>query len=47
MITHIRGKLVEKNPTYAIIECNGVGYFLHISLNTFSKILWLCRYNGA
>jgi Holliday junction DNA helicase RuvA len=38
MITHIRGKLVEKNPTYAIIECNGVGYFLNISLNTFSKI---------
>ncbi len=38
MITHIRGKLVEKNPTYAIIECNGVGYFLHISLNLFSKI---------
>lgn len=38
MITHIRGKLVEKNPTYAIIECNGVGYFLHISLNTFAKI---------
>ncbi len=38
MITHIRGKLVEKNPTYAIIECNGVGYFLHISLNTYSKI---------
>ena len=38
MITHIRGKLVEKNPTYAVIECNGVGYFLHISLNTYSKI---------
>ncbi len=38
MITHIRGKLVEKNPTYTIIECNGVGYFLHISLNTYSKI---------
>ena len=38
MITHIRGKLVEKNPTYAIIESHGVGYFLHISLNTFSKI---------
>jgi len=38
MITHIRGKLVEKNPTYAIVECNGVGYFLNISLNTFSKI---------
>ena len=38
MITHIRGKLVEKNPTYTIIECNGIGYFLHISLYTFSKI---------
>lgn len=38
MITHIRGKLVEKNPTYAVVECNGVGYFLNISLNTFSKI---------
>lgn len=38
MITHLRGKLVEKNPTYTIIECNGVGYFLNISLNTYSKI---------
>jgi Holliday junction DNA helicase RuvA len=38
MITHIRGKLVEKNPTYTIIECNGIGYFLNISLHTFSKI---------
>ncbi len=38
MITHIKGKLVEKTPTHAIIDCNGVGYFLNISLNTFSKI---------
>ena len=38
MITHLRGKLVEKNPTYLVIECNGVGYFVHISLNTYSKI---------
>ena len=38
MITHIKGKLIEKNPTYAIIECNGVGYFLNISLNTYSAI---------
>lgn len=38
MITHISGKLVEKNPTHAVIDCNGVGYFLNISLNTFSKI---------
>lgn len=38
MITHIRGKLVEKNPTFVIIECNGIGYFLNISLHTYSKI---------
>ena len=38
MITQIRGKLVEKNPTYAIVDCNGVGYLLHISLNTFSSL---------
>ena len=38
MITHLRGKLIEKNPTYAIVECNGVGYFLNISLHTFSLL---------
>ena len=38
MITHIQGKLVEKNPTDVTIDCNGVGYFLNISLHTFSQI---------
>lgn len=38
MIAHINGRLVEKSPTYAIIECNGVGYHLNISLNTYGKI---------
>ena len=38
MITHIEGRLLEKNPTYAIIDCNGVGYYLHITVNTYSKI---------
>lgn len=38
MITHIQGKLTEKNPTNVVIECNGVGYVLHISLNTYSQI---------
>jgi len=38
MITHISGKLVEKNPTDVVIDCNGVGYLLNISLHTFSKI---------
>lgn len=38
MITHIQGKLIEKNPTHVVIDCNGVGYILHISLHTFSQI---------
>ncbi len=38
MITHIRGKLVEKNPTYVVIEANGIGYWLNISLNTYSLL---------
>ncbi|MBI4946250.1 MAG: Holliday junction branch migration protein RuvA [Bacteroidetes bacterium] len=38
MITHIEGRLLEKNPTYAIIDCNGVGYYLNITINTYSKI---------
>ncbi|HEX9826869.1 MAG TPA: Holliday junction branch migration protein RuvA [Flavobacteriaceae bacterium] len=38
MITHIEGKLVEKNLTDIVIDCNGVGYLLHISLHTYSQI---------
>jgi Holliday junction DNA helicase RuvA len=38
MIHHLKGKLVEKNPTDVVIECAGVGYFVNISLHTFSKI---------
>ena len=38
MIDHIEGKLVEKTPTYAVIQCGGVGYVMQISLNTSSRI---------
>ena len=38
MIAHIQGKLVEKTPTEVVIECNGVGYEIHISLHTYSQI---------
>ncbi|TAL59114.1 MAG: Holliday junction branch migration protein RuvA [Bacteroidetes bacterium] len=38
MITHLEGKLIEKTPTCAIIDCNGVGYYLNITVNTYSKI---------
>ena len=38
MITQIIGRLVEKTPTQVVIDCNGVGYSINISLQTFSKI---------
>ena len=38
MIAHIQGKLVEKSPTEVIIDCNGVGYQVNISLHTFSLL---------
>ena len=38
MITHIEGRLIEKNPTDVVIDCQGVGYLLNISLHTFSQI---------
>ena len=38
MITQLQGKLIEKNPTHVVIDCHGVGYFVNISLNTYSAL---------
>lgn len=38
MIAHLNGRMIEKTPTHIIVECGGVGYFVKISLNTFSKL---------
>lgn len=38
MIHHLQGKLVERNPTDVVIDCNGVGYFVNISLHTFAQL---------
>jgi Holliday junction DNA helicase RuvA len=38
MIAHLQGKLVEKTPTQVVIDCNGVGYEVNISLHTFSLL---------
>ena len=38
MITQIKGKLIEKNPTQVVVDCNGIGYEINISLHTFSSI---------
>ncbi|MCE2616005.1 MAG: Holliday junction branch migration protein RuvA [Phocaeicola sp.] len=38
MIEYIKGKLVEATPTMAVIDCNGVGYGINISLNSYTSI---------
>ncbi|PLW96076.1 MAG: Holliday junction branch migration protein RuvA [Marinilabiliales bacterium] len=38
MYEFLQGVLTEKNPTYVVLENNGIGYLVNISLNTFSKI---------
>lgn len=38
MINYIKGEITDKSPTYVVLDVNGIGYFINISLNTFSKI---------
>ena len=38
MIAYIRGELVEKEPTRAVVEAAGVGYELLIPLSTYDKL---------
>lgn len=38
MIAYLEGKLVEKDPTYVIIDVGGLGYQVKITLNTFAQV---------
>lgn len=38
MYDYIRGRLIEKTPTYVVIEANGIGFSLSISLHTYTRI---------
>lgn len=38
MIDYIKGQIVELTPTYATIENNGIGYFVNISVNTYTQL---------
>lgn len=39
LINYIKGQLITKNPAFIVIEANGVGYGLFVSLNTYSKLV--------
>jgi Holliday junction DNA helicase RuvA len=38
MYDYIQGKVVSKHPTHVVIETGGIGYFLHITLQSFDQI---------
>lgn len=38
MYEYIKGSLAEVTPTYAVVECGGIGYYVNISVNTYSQI---------
>lgn len=38
MYEYLNGKLVQKHPTHVILDVGGIGYFVHISLHTYSQL---------
>jgi Holliday junction DNA helicase RuvA len=38
MIEYIKGEIAEITPTYTVIDNNGIGYFVNISLNTYTSL---------
>ncbi len=38
MYEYIQGQLAEINPSYAVVDCHGVGYLIEITVNTYSQI---------
>ncbi|MEY2828319.1 MAG: Holliday junction branch migration protein RuvA [Bacteroidota bacterium] len=38
MYAYIKGELVQKNPAFVVVENNGIGYLMNISLNSYTKI---------
>ena len=38
MIGHLKGKIISSKPTQVLLDVNGVGYLVNISINTFEKL---------
>ncbi len=38
MYEYIRGKVVTRHPTHIVVETGGIGYFLHITLQSYDQV---------
>ncbi len=38
MYDYLRGKIAEITPAYVVIDINGIGYFVRVSMHTYEKI---------
>src|SRR5699024_2412815 len=38
MYEYLRGSVITKAPTYVVLEVGGIGYYVHITLSTYSQI---------
>lgn len=38
MYEYIKGLVIEATPTFAVVDCGGIGYYINISVNTYSKM---------
>jgi Holliday junction DNA helicase RuvA len=38
LITYIKGTIVEKNPAFVVLENNGIGYLMQISVHTYEAL---------
>ena len=38
MIEYIKGEITDLTPTYCVLETNGIGYMLNVSLVTYQEL---------
>ena len=39
MLDYISGQIAELNPTFVVVDNNGIGYMINISLTTYNEVL--------
>jgi len=38
MFEYVKGSITDLKPTYVVVDCSGVGYYINISLQTYSRL---------